>query len=802
MRKLILSLLSSLIVCPLIAASSGRIEVNFNFDWRFHLGDVNGAEMPGFDDSSWRMVSAPHDFQIEQDWVAPGADEKPDNSDIGANVQSRLSSRGFKEMGIGWYRKSFIPGQEWQGRRVLLDFEGIMYVGDVYLNGELIGGTDYGYVGFEIDITNLLKYGESNLIAVKADTREPNNSRWYTGGGLFRDVKFIITDPQFYLMRHPLYITTKDISGNVANVSVQAEIASIRGENVKAEVVICDGKGKEVYRSTESFKRRQSTWEYKFEDIDVVNPELWSCDHPHLYTATVKVIGEDGKVKDSVSERFGIRTVEFSPEYGMKINGEKVLLKGVANHHSLGALGAAAYPRAIEKRIQLFKEFGINHIRTSHNPYSDDFIDLCDEYGILVVDELYDKWLDQYCGGRASWLELWQKDIPEWVKRDRNHPSIVFWSLGNELQTYWNIPFGDWGVTAYRMQRELLRRYDSTRPLTVAMHPRGRNMDTDTLPAPLVHETDISAYNYRYMYFPGDSKKFPHMTFYQSEASTSAMGPNFFEMDLDKVIGLAYWGQLDYLGESGGWPAKGWAQGSFDITLQPKPIAYLLKSMFQDEPVVHIGIIEDNVDRIWNDVQIGTAHMSENWNRGKGEQLSLMTYTNCDEVELRVNGKSYGRKNNVDGSSKDKLKWDGIKYASGYVEALGYKDGQVVAKHRIETTGVASSLVLEADNEDWSADGIDLQHIRVYAVDSKGRRVPQAENQLRFTVEGDAQIVAVDNGNIISDELHVVSERKLFKGAALVILRSGRNASEVKFKVSADGLPSASIVLPVVNQEP
>lgn len=795
MRNILSSLTAILISCTLFANPTGRTVINFNFDWKFNAGDTKGAEAPDFDDSQWRTIHVPHDFQIEQPWVAPGADERPDDSDPGANVRSRLSSRGFKEMGIGWYRKTFTPDASWKGRRVLLDFEGIMYVGDVYLNGELIGGTDYGYVGFEIDITNLLKYGEENVLAVKADTREPNNSRWYTGGGLFRDVTIVVTDPQLYLMRHPLYITTTQISKSSAIVKVQAEIASSSRDNVKAELVIHDNRGNEVYRSSEEFKRRQSTWEYQFADVKISNPQLWDCEHPNLYTATVSLIDNNGKVSDSISERFGIRTLEFSPEFGMKLNGEKVLLKGVANHHSLGALGAAAYPRAIEKRIQLFKEFGINHIRTSHNPYSKEFMELCDEYGILVVDELYDKWLDQYCGGRASWMELWQKDIPEWIKRDRNHPSVVFWSLGNELQTYWNIPFADWGVTPYRMQKELLKRYDDTRPITVAMHPRGRHMDTDSLPAPLVHETDIASYNYRYMYFPGDSKNFPHMKFYQSEANTSAMGPNFFEMELDKVIGLAYWGQVDYLGESGGWPAKGWAQGSFDISLQPKPIAYLLKSMFLSEPMVHIGVIDNNVDMMWNGVQVGTAHMSEHWNREKGETLSLMTYTNCDEVELFVNGKSYGVMKNEDGKSKNKLKWDNIKYVPGYVEAVGLRDGKIVARHKIETTGSAKRLVLEADNPEWAADGMDLQHIRVIAVDSKGRRVHQAEEQLRFRVEGDAQIVGVDNGNIVSDELHAVSERKLFRGSALVILRSGRTASDIKLIVESDGFKSAEIML-------
>lgn len=782
------------------AAEDGRETVNFNFGWRFHAGDIAGAEQPQFDDNNWRTVDVPHDFQIEQPWVAPDAGERPDNNDPGANVRSRLSSRGFKEMGIGWYRKNFVPDVSWKGKRVLIDFEGIMYVGDVYLNGRRIGGTDYGYVGFEIDLTQLLQYGKPNVIAVKADTREPQNSRWYTGGGLFRNVRLVVTDAKAYFMRHPLFITTPRISETEATVQIQAEIACHTQQPVlKTELVITDAEGRTVARQVDDlpFDRRMRTREYHLKPIKLQNPHLWDCGHPYLYQATVTLYREDGTVADRVNELFGIRSIEFSPAFGLKLNGKKVLLKGVANHHSLGALGAAAYDRAIEKRIRLLKEFGVNHIRTSHNPYSEGFMDLCDKYGILVVDELYDKWLDQYCGGRAEWTSLWQKDIPEFIKRDRNHPSVVFWSLGNELQQYWNLPFADWGVTPYRLQRELLKRYDDTRPVTVAMHPRYRSLETDSLPAPLVHETDIASYNYRYMYFPGDARRFPHLMFYQSEANTSNMGPNFFDMDLDKVIGLAYWGQIDYLGESQGWPAKGWAQGAFDISLQPKPVAYFLKSMFTDEPLVHIGVIDENQDVMWNGIQTGTARMSDHWNRTEGDTLSLYTYTNADEVELILNGRRLGVKQNdrTSGKARNRIKWDNIVYKPGSLEAIARTDGKIVARHRIETTGKAVRLQVIPDNAHWQADGTDLQHLRVTAVDRKGRQVPEAGQELNFTVEGDAQIVAVDNGNIISDEQHVANHRKLFRGSALVILRAGQTPGEITLTTQGEGFKTVKTKL-------
>lgn len=792
------SFLTSLVLMVCMGMSAQRQISDFNFGWKFHLGEypVEQLQNAFTDDSDWRDIDVPHDFQIEQPWVAPSADENASNSDGASNFKSRLSARAFKEMGSGWYVKKYVPEMSLKNKRTIIDFEGIMYVGDVYLNGERIGGTDYGYLGFEIDLSNKLKYGEENIIAVRANTSNPLNSRWYTGGGLFRDVHIITTDPQLYFARHPLYITTSENKF----INIQAEVTNYtRDSEMSLLVRIKDNENTVIYEKAEkvAFNRKSRSNEIKLPAIQVPAPHLWSCEDPYLYTAEVQLTDKNGQVRDVDSSRFGIRTIEFSPDFGLRVNGKKVLLKGNANHHTLGALGAAAYPRAIEKRLRLLKDFGFNHIRTSHNPYSTSFLDLCDELGILVVDELYDKWLDQFAGGRKPWMQLWPYDLPEWIKRDRNHPSVIMWSLGNELQTYANLPFEDWGVTPYRMMKPVVQRYDPTRKITVAMHPRGRSLETDSIPAPLVFETDIAAYNYRYMYFDGDGRKYPWMVFYQSEANTSNMGPNFFEMNQDKVIGLAYWGQIDYLGESQGWPAKGWAQGAFDLSLQPKPIAYLLRSMFSDEPVVHIGVIDDDKsDVVWNDVQVGTARMSENWNRKPDTKATINVYTNCDKVVLRLNGKVVAEKENtLNTKGRNKLRIDDIMYQPGTLEAIGYKDGKPVASHKIMTAGKIQRLNLEADNNNWLADGKDLQHIRVTAVDKKGNKVWSANQQLTFEVVGDAKIVGVDNGDITSEELTVGNTRRLFNGSALVILRAGKNAGKVQLKVSSPDLKTQIIKL-------
>lgn len=759
-------------------------KVSLNRNWTFTSADGKS-----------KTINVPHDYLIEQPWVAPAADEKADNSDAGANIKSRLSARGFKELESGTYTKTITAENAWKGKRVVLDFQGIMFVADVFLNGTQVGKTDYGYLGFEIDITNKLKYGQDNELKVVCGQGSPKDSRWYTGGGLFRDVDLYIMDAQLYFNRHPLYITTTD--NKIVNISANIQ-CNTKQKAYTMQVSITDPNGNIVKEEKQTINRNRNYRygeEVKLPAITIDNAMLWDCEHPNLYTAKVTLYKEDGSIADETSSTFGIRTIEIVPNKGLLLNGKKILLKGNANHHTNGALGAAAYPRAIEKRLLMLKDFGMNHIRSSHNPYSESFLDMCDKHGILVVDELYDKWNNQYVGaGRAEFKDLWQSHVPEFITRDRNHPCVVAWSLGNELQSYNDQPYNDFGVTQFKLMKTLIQRYDSTRKVTVAMHPRYRNWETDSLPCDLAMVTDFQSYNYRYMYFPGDGKRFPWMTFYQSEASVSAMGENYFGMDLDKVIGLAYWGGIDYLGESQGWPNKGWTQGVFDISLEPKPKAYYMRSFFKDEPLVHIAVTDSKGNMMWNGVQTGNEGQSDHWNRIAGTQLEITTYTNADEVELVVNGKSYGTKQNDKKSAKmrNQIRWKDITYQPGYCEAIAKTNGKIVARHRIETTGKPVALKIESDNNEWRADGTDLQHLRIYAVDSKGHRVYTATGDVKVTIDGpSATLVAMSSGNQASDELNVVDHRMLYNGSVLAILRSDIKAGTITVIATCDGLKSA-----------
>lgn len=775
------------------AQEQPRVSQLFNFDWKFRAGDLKEAQLVTYDDDNWRVLDLPHDFQIEQTW---------DESAGGA--------RGFKAMGTGWYRKHFKANPAWKGKRVLLDFEGIMLVGDVWVNGRKVGSTDYGYLGFETDITDLLKYDEDNVVAVWASTGKKDGSRWYTGGGLFRDVHLVIKNP-IAIARHGVFVSTPKITEQRAEVSVQVELEGIRNKSldieINARILAPDGKPIAGTRGKAPQKSKLQTVEVSLPIVTVDSPELWSCETPNLYTAEVSLV-QDGKVIDCVTETFGIRTLEFSPDFGFKLNGKKLFLKGISNHHDLGAVGVAAFDRAIERQFQLMKRFGYNHIRSSHNPYSESFLKLADKYGILVVDELIDKWSDNsYWGGRVPFTQLWYQMIPEWIKRDRNHPSVILWSLGNELQMredFAGFPTGDWGVTTYRIFDVLVKRYDKTRKTTVAMFPAragaiGKNepeFNTKVYPPELATVTEVSSFNYRYLNYAQYLEKCPHMTVYQSEATTNELAAPFFGMDHDKMVGLAYWGAIEYWGESNGWPKKGWNFSFFNHCLEPYPQAYLIKSAFCEEPLVHIGVMDNGKEAIeWNDIMVGSLSLASHWNWATGSMQNLYTYTNADEVELLVNGKSMGiRKNDrTDITRRNIIYWENIPYGKGgNIIAVARNNGKEVARHRLETTGEATALKMVVENpDDWKADGMDLQYVKVYAVDNKGRVVPDTKDEVTFKVSGAARLIAVDNGDHFTDELFTGNTKKLHKGFIMAILRSDRSGGEVVITASSKGLKDA-----------
>ncbi len=789
-KRTVLLLAGLLFVILQIQANTPQLRQNqlFNFAWKFHHGEVQDAHLPGFDDSNWRVLDLPHDFQFEQPW---------DESAGGA--------RGFKAMGEGWYRKSFKADTTWKDQQVLLDFEGIMLFGDVWLNGNKIGSTEYGYVGFDIDISKHLNYETENVLAVRASTGSKGGSRWYTGGGLFRDVHLQVKN-KISISRHGIYITTPSITKSTASVNIQVDVDGFRYklDDLIIKAIILDPKGNPVAETSTLAPKRNKleVIEVPLPMTEILDPLFWSCEAPHLYTADV-TLTLNGQVVDQLCERFGIRTIEYSKEFGFKLNGEKVFLKGISNHHDLGVVGAAAYEAAIARQMDVLKKFGHNHIRTSHNPYSESFLHLADEKGILIVDELYDKWSNKsYWGGREDWTDLWPYHLMEWIRRDRNHPSVIMWSLGNELQMREDLsgyPTGDWGITTYRMMDFLLKRYDATRPTTVAMFPAragaiGKNdeeFNTKIFPPELATVTEIASFNYRWFNYQDYLKHSPDMIIYQSEATTNELLAPYWGMDHDKMIGLAYWGAIEYWGESHGWPRKGWAFSFFNHALEPFPHAYLIKSAFMDEPLVHIGVVEGEKENLeWNDVTVGHIQLSSDWNRTQNSKVSLFTFTNAEEVELLINGKSIGIQKNdtTDVTRRNMVYWQNVPYGKGgNVLAIARTKGKEVARHQLVTTGKTVALKLEMENTHWKANGMDLQYVKVYAIDSKGRVVPDAQGEVVFKVTGDARLLAVDNGDHTSNQIFAGENRiKLNKGFAMAILRAGLITGEVNLTVTAD----------------
>lgn len=762
----------------------------FNFGWRFSLGNPEGAERTDYDDSDWRTLDLPHDYQFEQPWA-----------------ENENKGRGFKRMCEGWYRKTFNVPESLKGRRVLLDFEGVMYVSDVYVNGKKVASNEYGYTGFEADITKAVHYGGDNVVAVYSNTGTVNASRWYTGGGIYRNVWLDATNDT-RIARHGLYVTTEG-----EKVKVQVQVVGWQRHDIKVVTRVKDSQGQVVAEAERTMPDHtiQNNTEVQMPDMAVSAPKLWDIDSPELYSVEATLV-ENGVTIDSVADRFGFRTIEYGPDFGFKLNGRKVFLAGIANHHDMGAVGVAAYRSAVERQLRTLKSFGYNAIRCSHNPYSDDFYRIADEVGLLVVDELIDKWSDKdYWGGRKPFMSIWPELIKEWVKRGRNHPSVVLWSLGNELQTRsdWSgYQTDDWGITTYRIFDQMVKRYDRTRPTTVAMFPARAGAQRNTpdfktylVPPELACATEVASFNYQWDAYHGYYDHKPDLILFQSEAVTNQQQQPFYGMDQKRGVGLCWWGAIEYWGESNGWPKKGWNYSFFSHTLQPFPQAYLIKACVQpEEKLVHIGVVDGKGESLeWNDIKVGQQKISRNWNQKAGSHPNVFTYTNADEVELFYNGKSLGvQKNDTTVIAKrNVILWSGIDYGQGgKLIAVARTAGKEVARDVLETTGKAVTLKVVEEEKGWTADGMQLKYLNIYAVDSKGRTVPDAADSVRVEVAGEAQFVALDNGDHYTDELFLdVKSKKMLSGYAQCILRSTRKGGKVKVKVTSPTLKSANLTL-------
>ena len=763
-----------------------------------------GAEVVDLNDGWTRTVGAetatvdlPDDFRINLPW------------DRGASA-----GRGFKAETNGVYRRTFFADPKWRGRKVSVAVDGAQDRCEVRLNGKTVGAGDYGSLGFEADVSDALAFGRENELEIRCENGGVRSCRWYTGCGITRGVRLVIRGRTSFV-RHGLSVTTPVAGPDRATVRVLAEIAGwcyVTNGTAAVTATVFAPDGREVGRARKELDRCKGLFaEVTLPEIEVRDPELWDVDSPRLYRVTAAV-ERDGAVTDTAERRFGIRRIEYSKDFGFRLNGRKVFLKGMSNHQHLGALGEASFPRAWRRQLAVMKEFGYNAIRCSHNPYPDELLDLCDEMGVLVVDELVDKWRGCWPGVKP-FFEQAGALVREWIRRDRSHPSVILWSVGNETQSgMYCLPldYGDWGVTEYRVLDALVKRWDMTRPTTAAMFParagavtsREPTFRTRVIPPELSCITEVASFNYVPSDYAAYRRYAPHLIVFQSEAAVNALARAYYLMDYDTSVGISYWGAIEYWGESDGWPKKGWNYSFFRRTLDPLPQAWLIRSVFrsaEEEPVVRLGVKFAATERVsWNDVDVGSMRLASSWNFAPGTKRSVYAFSNGDSVELLLNGRSLGRKDNETGNTdrRNMFIWDGVAFEPGAIEAVAFKGDREIARHRLETSGEAVGIRLEAESSgDWRADGRDLQYVRVTAVDARGRCVPDAKGELRFSVTGAAKLLAVDDGDAYTDRLFNGGATKLYAGKALAILRATHAAGEAVLTVDAGPLGRAQLKL-------
>ena len=792
---------------------SGERRVNFDANWRFHKGAAEGAEQPEFDDSSWKLLRLPHDWAIEGPF-----DEKL-NPETG----------GLPVAGIGWYRKSFLLPQNAQGRVFTIVFDGAMANSTVWLNGEELGGRPYGYSSFFFDLTPHLHFGsEANVLAVRL-APEPDSSRWYPGAGIYRNVWMDVTAP-VHVAEWGTYVTTPQVTDDKATVSVKTEIRNQSGNEASIEIrqTVLDSSGKPVGKgSSNKLPVSADATRSIPVSLTVANPQRWDMDHPYLYTLITEVVDGE-RVIDKYSTSFGIRTIAFDRKKGFLLNGKTRKLHGVCLHHDLGALGAAVNRRATERELQIMKAAGVNAVRTSHNPPSPELLELADRMGLVVMDESFDMWhIAKVPNGYSKYFDQWsERDLRDMVRRDRNHPSIILWSIGNEIPEQ-NSPDG-W-KEAKRLT-DFFHEEDPTRPTTSAMNDWAaaiRNHFADNV--------DIKGFNYQPMHYEQIMHDHPDWVVYGSETESCVSSRGVYHLPivayekppshqissydtvapfwaycpdveftyqdkLPNVLGEFVWTGFDYLGEptpywdGGGdtkndWPARSSYFGFVDLAGFPKDNYYLYQSEWTNQPMVHI-----------------LPHW--NWEGHEGQTIPVMAYSNAEEVELFLNGKSLGRKkrfsdewempvgHNVSDTGKFVSKYRRIwqvPYQPGFLKAIAYSGGKQVAEQEIRTAGSPARIKLDADRSLIHADGDDLSYITVRVQDKNGNLCPLADNLIHFAVSGAGEIAGVDNGNAATTEAFHADHRKAFSGMALLILRSHVEPGKIHVVATGDGLAPAQI---------
>jgi len=804
-----LTLLAMLVLfCGTVEAQpAGRNIQNFNFDWKFFSGDVAEGKNPALDDKGWRNLDLPHDWSIE-----------------GPFSRDNSSCTGYLPGGIGWYRKTFtMPAYE-RGRKVFIYFGGVYNNSEVWINGKYLGKRPNGYISFQYDLTPYLNFGKENLIAVKVDHTLDADSRWYTGSGIYRDVKLISTEP-VHLKEWGIFCRTSDVSASGARLQADITVMNETGRNANIKVTSTLMYGNEVIgQVTDKISFKSSPEKTVTQAFTVSDPELWDVENPNLYSLVTEVKGRE--LLDKIVTHVGFRDLKFDPDRGFFLNGKSMKLKGICMHHDAGTLGSAVPAEEFARRLDILKEMGCNAIRTSHNPFSVDFLDLCDGKGFLVIDEAFDEWELP----KKKWLAGWNAGEPgregyavnfrEWAKtdlrdlvlRDRNHPSVIMWSIGNEVD-YPNDPYSHpilnteanpqtWAKYSDdlphadrlgEVARELvavIKELDRTRPVTAGLASALMSNETGYADA-----LDVAGYNYQEFRYEPDHKRYPKRPLYGSENGMTLEMWNYVAEN-EYVMGQFLWTGFEYLGEAGRFPTRSNTAGVIDLAGNRKPEFFFRQSLWSDKPMVFIGtsdrMTKNERDNLWAHKRVDPL-----WNWTDGKTISVNVFSNCQEVELFLNNRSLGTKKAADFINRT-ISWE-VPFEKGTLRAEGRNNGKNAASHELKTTGDPVKVIAVCEERSLKADRQDISHIFVTLCDQAGNTVYQADNEITCEITGPVRLLGMEDSNPANVEDYKDNRQHAYHGRLLIYLQSADKPGKVTVRLTSPGLESVTLDLEVVK---
>lgn len=798
--KIFLFTVSLLLNISFVASSTTqpndiRMKLNFNKDWKFSLTDSVKYIKTTYKDAQWNKVNLPHDWSTE-----------------GVISEKNSGRNAWLPGGTAWYRKTFTLPKEYVGKHIEIQFDGIYKDSKIWVNGYPVGVQHDGYTSFYYDITELVKPGETNYVAVRVDNSIQPNCRWYSGSGIYRNVWLTVVDPT-HIATWGTYITTPEVNKSEATVSIRTEIENLdKARALTLETKIFDSKGIEIASTTSNCNLgNYQTNEFE-QAIKVPNPQLWSPQTPIMYVAKSKLIA-NGKVIDTYQSRFGIRTLKFDAEKGFFINGVNMKMKGVCIHNDAGIFGSAVPDEVWYRRLKTLRDMGCNAIRTSHNPPSPEFMDYCDELGFLVMTEFVDKWNNATSGTEFyNWpmadpffSEEWKKNFGETIRRDRNHPSVVIWSVGNEN----NSPGSDEENLGMKTYGAFVRSQDPTRPVISGME-RGKDMPVAQKVNDIIETCefmDLIALNYGEQWCKLIADKKPGKPFVSTESymyfnselekrfASIERSPWLDVLENESNMGLFLWVGIDYLGEAKKMPKIGSDCGLLDLAGFRKCNSYLYEAFWSEKPVLHLEVYEGDADDFSTSGRWGWPPMIESWNQPKGKALDVVTYTNCETVDLYLNNKLIGTQKLADIPNWI-MKWRKINYLPGTLRAVGKIGGKVVCQTELKTSGKPASVLFHTDSKVVSPNAV--VQIELTLVDKKGIPVPNDDRQLQFKLEGGGEIIGLATGDIsCHDSFKQFETKKTYNGKMLCIIRVGENTGKMKLNITANDLKTSNIDLEI-----